>query len=62
MAKHDELLLKAILDLPNGTILNLVQAAAELPGNLEERFGRAYYELTNKDPGAETDWIGLKDE
>lgn len=60
MNEEDTLLLTTMLDLPVGTIANVVQAASELEGTLHERLSKAYYELTNQDPGAETDEIGLR--
>ena len=60
MNEEDTLLLMAILDLQVGTIANVIQAASELEGTLHERLSKAYYELTNQDPGAETDGIGLR--
>jgi hypothetical protein len=56
----DDTLLRAILACDVGTIANIVQAASELPGTMSERLSRAYYELTNNDPGAESGWIGLR--
>lgn len=58
MEPWDTNLLLAILKLDVGTIANVVQAASELEGTLHERLSKAYYELTNQDPGAETDDIG----
>lgn len=51
----DEVLLKAILDRPDGDVLNIVQAAAELPGTLYDRFSMAYHEIAGNDgdPDAE---------
>ena len=46
---NDDLLLQAILDRPNGDVLNIVQAAAELPGTLHERLSKAYREITGTD-------------
>jgi hypothetical protein len=57
----DELLLQAILDRPNGDILNIVSLAAEHEGDLNERLSKAYYEVTNNDPGAGDQIIGLTD-
>lgn len=58
----DDLLLQAILAEDVGTIACIVQAASELPSDLtlSERLSKGYYELTNRDPGAETDEIGLR--
>jgi hypothetical protein len=55
----DDLLLAAILDQDIGTIANIIQAAKELEGTLSERLSKAYYELTNQDPEADTGTIGL---
>lgn len=55
----DHTLLLAILSRPNDEILNIVQAAAELPGDLHERFSKAYREITGND-GNEDDVIRLK--
>ena len=41
------MLLAAILDLPVGTIANVIQAASENEGTLAERLAKGYYELTN---------------
>lgn len=57
----DDMLLKAILAQEIGTIANIIQAASELEGTLYERLSGGYYELTNTDPRARTDEIGLKD-
>ena len=43
---RDELLLLSILDRPNGDILNIVQAARELPGDMYDRLSKAYMEIT----------------
>lgn len=43
---RDQLLLSAILARPNGDILNIVQAAAELPGSLYDRLSKAYNEIS----------------
>lgn len=56
----DTVLLEVILAEETGTIANIIQAASELEGSLYERLSAGYYELTNKDPGADTDGIGLK--
>lgn len=55
-----ELLLQSILDRPNGDVLNIVQAAAELSGSLYDRFSMAYHEICGNDgdPNAE---IRLRD-
>lgn len=55
---RDQLLLSSILDRPNGDILNIVQAAAELPGDLYDRFSKAYHEITGNDDNPD-DMIGL---
>lgn len=57
----DTLLLESILSQEIGTIACIIQAASELEGTMHERLSKAYYELTNQDPGAETDGIGLID-
>jgi hypothetical protein len=54
---HDALLLQSILDRPDGDILNIVQAAAELPGSTYDRLSKAYHEITGND--ATDDEIGL---
>lgn len=56
----DDVLLEAILAEEIGTIANIVQAALENEGTLSERLAKGYYELTNRDPGADTDVIGLR--
>jgi hypothetical protein len=48
----EEILLRAILAESDGSILNIVQAASELQGDMYNRMSKAYYEVTNKDPGA----------
>lgn len=58
--ERDQLLLDAIMDLPNGDILNIVQAARELEGDLYDRFSKAYHEITGND-GNPDEIIGLKD-
>lgn len=52
---RDQLLLDAIMDRPNGDILNIVQAARELPGTTYDRLSSAYHEVTGTDgdPDAE---------
>lgn len=60
MMERDELLLRAILDRSNGDILNIVQAAAELPGNMYDRFSKAYHEITGNDVDPNS-MIGLVD-
>lgn len=57
----DDVLLRAILAEDDGKIACIVQAALENEGTLAERLSKGYYELTNRDPGAETDVIGLPD-
>lgn len=44
--ERDSLLLAAILDRPDGDILNIVQAAAELPGTMYDRLSKGYHEIT----------------
>lgn len=59
----DDLLLDAIYAESAGTILCIFQAAREykdLNLTMSERLSKAYYELTNRDPGADTDVIGLR--
>lgn len=51
---RDELLLRAILDRSNGDVLNIVQAAAELPGTMYDRFSKAYREITGNDGDPDT--------
>lgn len=60
---RDELLLRSILDRSDGDILNIVQAAAELPGDMYDRLSKAYYEITRGPltPAEENEEIGLKD-
>lgn len=63
MDKHelDTTILKTILVQDIGTIANIVQAASEYSeGTMTARLSTAYYEVTNQDPGAETDMIGLR--
>jgi hypothetical protein len=62
MQLDDTMLLQVILAEEIGTIANIIQAAAELEGSLHERLSAAYYELTNRDPAAETDIIRLTDD
>ena len=45
----DTLLLQAILDRPDGDVLNIIQTAAELPGTLYDRLSMAYHEITGND-------------
>lgn len=45
----DQLLLDTIMDRPDGDILNIMQAARELPGDLHERLSKAYHEITGND-------------
>lgn len=47
-----------------GTLLNIIQAAVELDeeGTIYDRLSAAYYELTNRDPGADDDEIRLRDD
>lgn len=42
---RDQLLFSAIMDLDNGQILNVMQAAAELPGSAYDRLSKAYHEI-----------------
>lgn len=46
---RDDLLLQAILDRPDGDILNIVQAASEMAGSMTERLSKAYHEITGTD-------------
>lgn len=39
-------ILDVIMGRPNGDILNIVQAARELPGTMSERFTKAFAEVT----------------
>jgi len=57
--ERDELLLKAILDRPDGDILNIIQAAAELPGDMYDRLSKAYNEITGTSAGGPNDIIRL---
>lgn len=43
-------LISRIADLPDGEVLNVIQAANELRGSLAERLGHAYAEVTGTDP------------
>lgn len=51
-----------------GTLINVLQAAVEMPDafgrpmTLHDRLSTAYYELTNDDPGADTDSFRLRDD
>lgn len=45
-----------------GTLINILQAASEQgEGTMTARLATGYYELTNRDPGAKTDEIRLRD-
>lgn len=55
---RDALLLNAILDCDNGQIVNMIQAAAELPGTLFDRMSKAYHEIMGDD--ADDRPIGLR--
>lgn len=57
---RDQLLLQAILDRPNGDVLNIVQMAAELPGAMYDRMSMAYQEITGNN-GNPDDIIRLRD-
>lgn len=57
---NDDLLLRAILDRPDGDILNIVQFAAELRGDLHTRLSNAYYAITGNDSDPNEE-IGLSD-
>lgn len=52
---RDQLLMDAIMACDNGQILNIVQAARELPGSVYDRLSAAYHEITGTDgdPDAE---------
>ena len=52
---RESLILSAILDRPNGDILNIVQSAAEQKGDLYDRFSKAYHEITGNDWRDETE-------
>jgi|1185.fasta_scaffold364689_1 hypothetical protein len=54
-----QITLDAIMDRPNGDILNIMQAARELPGALEQRLTAAYREITGTD-GDPDGMIGLR--
>jgi hypothetical protein len=56
----DTVLLQAIMAQPNNKIPDIVQAALENEGTLYDRLSKGYYELTNQDPGADSDGIGLR--
>jgi hypothetical protein len=63
--ERDTMLLKAILDRPDGDILSIIQVAWEvgdLPRstNLRDRLAYAYYEITGEDGGGD-DMIRLRD-
>lgn len=59
MANTDQLLLDAINDLPDGKVLNVIQAARELEGSLYDRLSKAYAEATG-DWGGPDDMIRLR--
>lgn len=54
MMDHDQMLFDAIMDRPNGDILNIMQAARELPGSAYDRLSKAYHEITGTDGDPET--------
>lgn len=58
---QDELLLKAILDRPDGDVLNIMQVAAEYQGTMYDRLSKAYAEITGKNWGDPDAPIRLKD-
>lgn len=45
MGQHTEDLLKSIAEMTDGDILNVVQAAAENEGSIEERLFKGYNEI-----------------
>lgn len=47
----EELLLQAILDLGSQEIMDILQAASELDGDMYERMSKAYYEVVGTDFG-----------
>ena len=51
---RDQLLLDAIMARPDGDVLNIVQAARELPGALYDRMSAAYHEITGTDGNPDT--------
>lgn len=59
MNELDQLLMDAIMDRPDGDVLNIVQAARELDGSLYDRFSAAYGEITGKEWGDPDGPIGL---
>jgi len=61
---RDDLLLRAILERPDGDVLNIVQAASELTGTMYDRFSKAYMEITRRPLTAteENEGISLKDD
>lgn len=48
---RNELLLLAILDRPDGDILNIVQSAGEHTGEMYDRLAKAYAEITGTNWG-----------
>lgn len=61
MTTHDELLLNAINDRPDGDVLNIVQAACEYDGTLYDRLSKAYAEVTGTNWGDPDAPIKLRD-
>jgi hypothetical protein len=59
MPELDQLLMDAINERPDGDVLNIVQAARELEGDLYERFAKAYAEVTGNHWGDPDGTIGL---
>ena len=57
---NDELLLKAILDRPDGDVLCIMQAAAEYQGTMYDRLSKAYAEITGTNWGDPDAPIRLK--
>lgn len=50
----DQLLLDAIMDCTDGEILNIMQAARELPGSTYDRLSAAYHEIKGNDADPNT--------
>lgn len=48
----DDLILQTILARPDGDVLNIMQAAGELPGSLYDRLSMAYHEICGNDADA----------
>lgn len=56
-----QLLLDAINDRPDGDVLNIMQAARELPGDMYDRLSKAYAEITGTNWGDPDAPIRLRD-